>query len=379
MSDKKTVAVALPKADEMAKEYSLPVTDAQQILASFSEVAERMAEADKELQVFGNPEEITPEVCQEARRLRLIYQKIRTRGDDIHKEVKAGILLRTKAIDGTRNLFKLQVSEREEGLAAIEKHYERIEEEKREKVRQERAEKLLELGIKDVEHLMLADMSPDVWEAFYGTKKKERDDRIAAEKAAEEKAEAERKAQELLNKRTSEILSAGLGDFFNKDLDLKVIDEKEYKEQIDAAKKAKAEHEAEQKKIAEENAKLKAEAEAKAKKEEEERKAREAEEAKKAAALEEERKKKEAELQAERDKAAAAQKELEDKRAEEARLKAEAEAKQAEESRAKKNKAYLDFLERNGASQKDIDAGSFIVQRDGSHFHLYKLVDTVQI
>ena len=54
-------------------------------------------------------------------------------------------------------------------------------------------------------------------------------------------------------------------------------------------------------------------------------------------------------------------------------IKAEGEAK------AKKNKAYLDFLDRNRVTQKDMELGDFKVERDGDMFVLYKIIDKITI
>jgi hypothetical protein len=76
-----------------------------------------------------------------------------------------------------------------------------------------------------------------------------------------------------------------------------------------------------------------------------------------------------------------ATKETEERLKKEAERKAlaEAEAKRIADEKANKNKKYLAFLEKNGASKEEIEAGDFLIDRDGTQFRLYKLVDIIDI
>jgi len=57
----------------------LPVTDAEKIVDSFSEVVDTMQVLDKELVEFNKHEKIDEKVCQQAKTIRLKLVKNRTR------------------------------------------------------------------------------------------------------------------------------------------------------------------------------------------------------------------------------------------------------------------------------------------------------------
>jgi len=182
---------------QLVEEYNLPATDAQHIMSAFAPVAEATAKVDEELKKF-TYDEITSEVCAEAKRIRLLYRNARTSGDDIHKKVKANVLSQTKAIDGTRNIYKLHITEREDQLKKIEQHFELLEQKRIDESDKYRAGFLGD-HIKDFvysEDLHLGEMTEEVWQAYYKGKIAEDTAILEAQKKAEQEAKAQAEEQE---------------------------------------------------------------------------------------------------------------------------------------------------------------------------------------
>ena len=86
--------------------------------------------------------EITPDVCQEAKRLRLQLVKVRTGIAEIHKSQKAYFLAAGKFVDAWKNKETLPITQMEENLSAIEEHFARIEAEKIKKLQEIRASEM---------------------------------------------------------------------------------------------------------------------------------------------------------------------------------------------------------------------------------------------
>jgi len=212
--------------NKITEELGIPLTDAEKIVASFSEVAVSISELDKELVEFNKHTEITKEVCQQAREIRLKLVKVRTKGDEIHQELKSSLLLRTRAIDGVRNIYKLKISENETKLKDIELHFEKLEQAKKDKINAERELELSKYVI-DVTMYNFKEMSDEVfaslvtsvkkiWEAEQEViaqkeadrLKKEEDDKIEQERIRQEneqlKAEAEVREKELEKERAEQ-------------------------------------------------------------------------------------------------------------------------------------------------------------------------------
>ena len=247
-------------------ELGLPITDAEKIVASFSEVAKTMSGLDKELVEFNKHKEITKEVCDKARGIRLRFVKNRTLSDRIHKDLKSDLLLRTRAIDGVRNVYKLKMSEREEKLMDVEKHFEKIEQARLDKIHDERIGKLVKY-VEDVSIYNLRDMSQHgfdellnnskfIYEQKIKAEKKAEVERIAKEKADEEKrkiieeenkklkAEAEAREKELEKERVEQenklIEERKKVEIERLELEKKLKAEVEAREKLEAEKKEAA-------------------------------------------------------------------------------------------------------------------------------------------
>lgn len=86
--------------------------------------------------------ELTPELCSQARELRLKLVKTRTGIAEIHKTQKAYFLAAGKFVDAWKNKETLPVEQMEEKLSDIEKHFERIEADRIAKLETERKEEI---------------------------------------------------------------------------------------------------------------------------------------------------------------------------------------------------------------------------------------------
>jgi hypothetical protein len=230
----------------------------------------------------------SPEQEKAARETRLALVKVRTGAEKLHKEMKAGILIQGRAIDGAKNIVIAATEPTEKAMKAIEDRAELRAEEERRKLHEERYAELnkyttayntLSLGRMTAEECAgLLDDAKLAHEARIAREKRQEEERIAAEKAAEEARIAAEKAAEEERQRLAKERA---------ELEAKLAAEKAERERIEA--EAKAEREA---------------AEVERKRLEAEREAALAEERKQA---EEERARLEAEMKAQREKAEAAE------------------------------------------------------------------------
>jgi colicin import membrane protein len=327
MTTPTTTLALVQQGDESLQQ--LPPSKADQIRAVFipmAELAESFDDAYNEVMAEAAAE-VTPGVSKKARRLRLDIAKVRIQAEHARKETKAQYLLASQAIDGTARILKWAISEKEEALEKIEKHAERMEAERIQRLQEERAE-LLAAYVEDAHERDLGTMETDVWDAYLATKKQAHEDRLEAERLAEEARKEQERIQRLTAKRQKVL--APLYNFVDAPAYQSAgeLSEDDFGKVLEMAKAAKLKHEKEQERIRAENerlAKEKAAAEAKARKE------REAAEKKRKAELA----KIEAERKAEREKLEAEAK----ARAEKARKEREAELARIEAERRKEREA----------------------------------------
>lgn len=286
----------------------IEASKAEQIRLTFEPMAKMVSNFEDSYDeiILEAEKEITKDVISKAKRLRIDIGKVRIQTEKVRKEQKEEYLRAGKAIDGVSNILKWAVSDKENKLKEIEDHFE-IQEQKRLEALQIERVNLLSNYVDDAQERDLSGMDDDVWNAYFESKKKDYEDKIAAEKKAEvdriakEKAEAKeheriRKENERLKKEAEE-----------RDRLAKIEAEKRDKEE--AKRKAKEEAES---KVREEKERKEREAfEAKIKAEREERERIECEERIKREKLEAELKaKKEAEIKAKEEEEAMIQAEL---------------------------------------------------------------------
>lgn len=272
------------------KEFGLEEAKANQIAEQFKPMLEKMVELEKEFnEIITLPIE-EKETAKKAKELRQKYVKVRTGTAEIHKTQKAFYLAGGRFVDGWKNAQLFASQGIEEKLEAIEKHAENLERERIDNLKNERAKLLDGYGVENIDVLGLGSMSESVWNNFLAGTKLAYEQKIEAEKKAEqerierEKAEAEeRKRIKEENERLKEEAEAQA-----KELEIerarveeqrKVAEEKARKEREEIEAKA-AQEKAKQDAIlkAERQAKEKLEAELKAKDEAEAKARKEAEE-----------------------------------------------------------------------------------------------------
>jgi hypothetical protein len=237
-----------------AADYGLEESKASQIEAQFKPMLAKMTELEKEYnEVIKLPID-NPETATKAKELRLQYVKVRTGTAEIHKEQKAFYLAGGRFVDGWKNAQLFASQGIEEKLKEIETYQERLEEQRIEKLRDERWDKISQYS--EVEPAALGQMDNDTFNALLAGYKANHEAKLEAERQAElARQESERKAN-LLNERKDQ--SRIFGNLFDWNaLNLETT-QSEFDQLVNNAKEAqlKAEREAEE-------LKLKAEKEAK--------------------------------------------------------------------------------------------------------------------
>jgi len=294
-----------------AENYGIEKSKAEQIEAVFVPMVKMLKSFESVYnEVIEESENgINTEIVSKAKRVRLDIKRVRIDTEKTRKAQKEEYLRAGKAIDGVANILKFAVVEKEDKLKTIEKHFERIEEERLQKIHDDREAELLKYT-DETDGLDLSKMPDHVWEKYIEGYRLAHEKQIEAEKKAEaariqaEKEEAEER------KRIEEE---------NKKLKAEA-DERERLAKIEAEKQEK-EKAALEKKLEKERAERE-----KAEKIEAEKRAKEAEEREKREAAE--REKQEKKLQAEREAKEKAEKELAEKKAAEVKIQAEKEAKE---------------------------------------------------
>lgn len=339
------------------KEYGLEETQVSTIEQAF---LPKVAERDGYAIIYGEliTKELTPELCKEARELRLKLVKTRTGIADIHKKQKAFFLAAGKFVDAWKNKETAPIEQMEEKLSDIEKYFENLEKERIEKIAADRKEKLAKYEVTEFP-AGLGQMNDATWNAFL----------IGTRINWEEKKEAERKAEEgrIENERLDKLASdrfvqvLPLKQFWLKEsYDFRSMTDEDFTLLRSDLQKCKDKYEAEQLAIRKENERLRKEAEAKeaARKAEEaqrriDEQARIEKEESEHKAREEKERKERAEYEA---KLKAAQEEKERIEAE-LKSKQEAEIKAAQEKKEAEEKAERERIaaERKAAKAPDKD------------------------
>lgn len=145
-------------------------------------------------------QEITPELCQEAKTVRLKLVKVRTGIAEIHKTQKAFFLAAGRFVDAWKNKETLPVEQMEEKLTEIEEYYSRQETARIAELQTNRAAEIA--SYQDPNAFVpgnLGELTEEVWNNYLLGVKTAYEQKLAAEKAAkeaEEKRIAEEKAEQ---------------------------------------------------------------------------------------------------------------------------------------------------------------------------------------
>lgn len=180
------------------KEFGLSQDEAQDITQGLSSIKEEL-NALEEQYVNIVMEEITPELSEQARELRLQIRDNRTKGlVKWHKANKQYFLQGGKFVDAIKNKEIAKNERMEEKLLSIEKYEENLEKERKAKLATQRLEEISPYLLEEeLNGLDLSEMNDSVYASFLEsskTKYKERQE-AEAKRLAEEEAERKRLAK----------------------------------------------------------------------------------------------------------------------------------------------------------------------------------------
>lgn len=199
------------------KEFGLEESVAAQIAAQFQPMLDKMVELENEYNEIINLPVEDDETSKKAKQLLQKYVKVRTGTGEIHKVQKAFYLAGGRYVDGWKNAQLFASQGKEEKLEAIAKYAENKEKERIAALQSKRIEAISPY----VEEYVLAasgnlgTMSESQFEALFNgyriayenkiqAEKKAEEDRIAKEKADAEAREAQRIENERLKKENEE-------------------------------------------------------------------------------------------------------------------------------------------------------------------------------
>jgi len=217
-------------------------------------------------------EDFSPELAKKARTLRLLVVKNRTQGTDKwHKVTKDYFLSGGRFVDAKKNMENAVNERMETSLLELEQRQDREEAEEAERIlaiEKERLDKLqnkrvalISDYIEDAKERDLSSMDEDVWSAYLGTKIKEFEDRVEAERKAEEDRVKEEKSKQLHNERSTELIPYMSYVPKETPTDLSMVTDEQYIKLLDTVKVSKKDYEVEQERIKKENTRLKEEKE----------------------------------------------------------------------------------------------------------------------
>lgn len=270
-----------------ASEYGLEENKANELIGNLPQIVKERSVLEKQFDAIIKMDIESPETTEAARSLRLLVQKNRTQGIMVwHKTTKDFFLKGGQFVDAIKRK-EVAVNERmENDLSQIEKHAEIKEQERITKLQTERENELMKYQNEAMPGL--GNMSDEVWNNFLTGAKTNYENRIEAEKKAEEeRAEAER-IDKLGRERqvkihyyaqfAGEIQSViTLGNMTKTDFETLIqtlqVKKDEYEKEQDRIKKEneRLEKEAEKKRIEQEKERQEYEAKLKAEREERER------------------------------------------------------------------------------------------------------------
>ena len=241
------VTLETPELKELEK------SKANQIKMTFEPMAKMLSEFENQYNdvITESRKKITKDLTLRAKRIRLDIGRVRIETGKLKDRQKEYIKLEDKAIMGVHNILVWAVKEKEDKLKEIENYFEIQEQKRLGALQAERADKL-SFYVEDAHERNLSDMEEDVWEAYFRSKKKDYEDRIAAEKKAEKDRIAKEKSEVKERKRIK-----AENERLKKEVeDREAREEKERKKREDLENKLRVKEESELKAKQEAEAKL---------------------------------------------------------------------------------------------------------------------------
>lgn len=230
-------------------DYGLTSEKANQVSKMFKPMLDKMSELETEFNSIVN-QDVTPDLCKQAKTLRLKYVKVRTGTSAIHKELKSFYLQGGRFVDGWKNAQLMASQGNEEALMKIEKHFENIERERIAKIEAERTQILHDLDVMVLPD-NLGTMDETVWRNFRNGAQMSFDQmKEAARKAEEErlqKEEEERQERERIRLENERLKKEAA------EREAKIEAERKERERLEAIERERA-AEAERERLAKERA-----------------------------------------------------------------------------------------------------------------------------
>lgn len=177
------------------EEFGIEESKAKQIAEQFKPMLDKMQELELEFNEVSKLDIEDPVTSKKAKELRLKYVKVRTGTAEIHKTQKAFYLQAGRFVDGWKNAQLFASQGIEDKLESIEKYQGNKEIERINNIQLERIN-IIKPYVENTDNLVLSGMDDEVWEAYLTTKKNQYNDKIEAERVAEENRLAEIKRQE---------------------------------------------------------------------------------------------------------------------------------------------------------------------------------------
>jgi hypothetical protein len=198
----KTIEAQLPAPiKEVIGNTQIEVPKAQAIAMNYAPFMQQINEIAIEVQQLekGNPEHL-----EMAKRYRIDLSKICSAAERQKKQDKASLLLEQKFYDALFNVVNSAGRLIQGEAQEIEKYFEKQEAERIQRLHDERLAKVEKYGVNS-DHIDLGRMEDDVWVNFYKGTKASYEQKLAAEKKAEEDRKLkERKAKEYAKKLAEE-------------------------------------------------------------------------------------------------------------------------------------------------------------------------------
>jgi len=237
-------------------QYGLQESKAKDIKNLYLPMINKLEELEDEFNIIVS-QDINDETAKRAKDLLKITSKIRISADNKRIEAKAEFLRANKAIQGAYNTLEYVVKSKEETLRNIVKFKERQEQERQDKIKDERVDQLAEYGMTDIEDLMLGSMAQKNFDIILKGAKSDKE----ADEAADKEAAKLKEKEAIFTGRKEQLLP--LSSFcIIPDLTIE-SSENEFKLMLSSAKDKKKKYDEKQKKLKAENDKLKKEADRK--------------------------------------------------------------------------------------------------------------------
>jgi colicin import membrane protein len=167
-----------------AESYGIQESKAKELEAVFTPFIEILKQLEGKRDLLMN-KEITNDLCIQAHNVRMEAVKFRTGIEKVHKQAKEDTLKTGRAIDGWKNLLLNASAPIENDTMNIEKHFELLEAERIENLQTERASLIMPYSPESAQ-LDLGRMTDQIWNNFFTGTKASYEEKIAAEKKAEQ-------------------------------------------------------------------------------------------------------------------------------------------------------------------------------------------------